>query len=286
MCCGKFRVRKIGTLWIQVFTYSIGIYIVMCMIPESGVVFSIKKLIEHALPMLTNQYWFFKYYVLLVLISPVLNRLINSLDQAEYQKMLLLLLVLFSVIPSVNVFGDTFGTAGGYSLIWFVLLYLLAAYVRMWTVPQCPFGKWYLVFCGALCLLRIAGTLLGGIFGTVSGLQCQYNSPGVVLAAICLFLWALNKPSSFAYKYRKAIHGISGLTFGVYLIHDHGAISDVLWNRWVNLRECATQPIDFAVRAVLAAAVIFICGITVEWIRLTVVHVVEKIVVGLKMERV
>lgn len=40
----------------------------------------------------------------------LLNTFINALSQAEFQKCLALLLVLFSVIPTINVFGDSFGT--------------------------------------------------------------------------------------------------------------------------------------------------------------------------------
>lgn len=45
-----------------------------------------------------------------MLLVPFLNTFINALSQAEFQKYLALLLVLFSVIPTINVFGDSFGT--------------------------------------------------------------------------------------------------------------------------------------------------------------------------------
>lgn len=70
----------------------------------------------------------------------LLNKFINALSQAEFQKCLALLLVLFSVIPTINVFGDSFGINGGYSLLWFIVLYCIAAYVRRYPLKNRKYG--------------------------------------------------------------------------------------------------------------------------------------------------
>ena len=62
LCQSDIRLKKATNLWIQVETYSIGIYLVLVFVPGSGVHFSIKQLIKHTFPLLTNQYWFFTYY--------------------------------------------------------------------------------------------------------------------------------------------------------------------------------------------------------------------------------
>lgn len=37
--------------------------------------------------------------------------------------MLIVLIAVFSLIPTLNIFGDISGTEYGYSLVWFIVLY-------------------------------------------------------------------------------------------------------------------------------------------------------------------
>ena len=222
------------------------------------------------MPLLTNQYWFFKYYVLLVLLAPFLNQWIAVLDKKQYERMLMTCAVLFSVIPSINVFGDTFGVASGYSLIWFVVLYLTAGYLRKYPLSK---GHWLLMYLGcsgAILLTRVCGTVFGGVVDTAAVLQRNYNSPLVFLASIFLFLAALTTPTSFGIKADAGIGRIAGLSFAVYLLHDHGTLSAILWNDWVNLAQCTHDAGVFIARAVCSLAAIFLCGILVEFVRHTI----------------
>lgn len=266
LCQSKPNYKRIIPLWIQVFTYSVGIYLVLCLFPSTGIQFSIRGLMEHGLPMLTNQYWFFKYYVLLLVISPFLNQLIATLERTQYKQMLLVLFILFSAIPSVNIFGDTFGASSGYSLIWFVVLYLSAGYLRKYPIKKRPWFRMYLC-CGAvICGMRVFAGVLGGVFATVSGLQRGYNAPLVWAASVFLFLCSLNGPQSYGLKMDILIKEVSGLSFAVYLLHDHGAISNLLWNEWINLAQAADSGIQFISRAGISLLLIFSCGILTEYI--------------------
>lgn len=155
LCDQVVKKRKLLSQWIQVEMYSVGIYLVLCIIPKADVAFSAKTLVRQMLPILTNQYWFFTCYILLMLLVPFLNKFINALSQAEFQKCLALLLVLFSVIPTINVFGDSFGINGGYSLLWFIVLYCIAAYVRRYPLKNRKYGLGYLLCCMALVVINI-----------------------------------------------------------------------------------------------------------------------------------
>ncbi len=272
------RLRKLLTLWLQVFLYSVGIYLVLCAFPATGTVFSLRELVRHALPLLSNQYWFFKYYVLLLLLSPLLRRLLQTLDRKTCEHTLLGLLLLFCAVPSINLYGDTFGAAGGASLIWFSVLYLMGGYLRMWPPQPKPYGWYYLLACLLLLAIRATGSALGGIFEVLSGLQCQYNSPLVVLAAICLFLQALYRPASYGCRTDRVITGAASCSFGVYLFHDHGALSGMLWRSWVALPEVAATPLPFAGRILFVLAAIMGFGLTLSWVmtsllrRLAAIH--------------
>lgn len=259
--------RRIIPLWVQVCTYSVGMYIIMCMIPSTGIQFSVRKLIEYGLPILTNQYWFFKYYVLLLLISPILNHWIRTAEKRQYEESLLLLLLMFSVLPSVNIFGDTFGTASGYSLIWFSILYLIAGYIRKYSFPTKQYFLWYLGLNMFLCMMRICGGALGGVFATFASIQSMYNSPLVVSSSVAIFLGFLGSNWNFGAKISWLLKRISRFSFAVYLFHDHGAFSSILWNEWVRLGDYVDSGMLFVGRAVNTWILIFMCGMVLETVR-------------------
>lgn len=277
---GKVTYQRIIPLWIQVFAYSVGLYLVLCLIFPADVPFSIRGLLEHCVPLLTNQYWFFKYYVLLLLIAPFLNQLIAALEQKQYERMLLMCMVLFSIIPSVNIFGDTFGAGAGYSLVWFTVLYLLAGYLRKYPMSKRHWLLMYLCCSAGTILMRICGGALGGVINGMANLQRNYNSPFVVAASVCLFLAALGGPTTYGARADAVIKKISGLSFAVYLLHDHGTVSPLLWNEWVDLGQYTHSATAFIGRAVGVWVLIFVCGILTELILNTACNIFTKKILG------
>lgn len=258
---------KVLRLWLQVFTYSVGVYLAVCLIPGTGVTFSLGELVRCALPVLSEQYWFFNCYLILILLAPFLNRLTDTMEQKEYRRMLAVLLVLFCLIPSVNLFGDSFGTAGGYSFIWFCVVYLLGRYLRRWPMKRRPYGWYFLALGTVLFLIRGGGAALGGPVEAAAELLKNYNSPIVTAGAVCLFQFALQGRESWGRRADRAISKLAGLSFGVYLIHDHDAVRAVLWHRWVRLEDVCGSLLPFLGRLTLAAAAIFLAGLAAEQIR-------------------
>ena len=57
--------------------------------------FSIKTCIKQSFPILTYEYWFIVMYILLLLISPLLNIIINNIKQEEYKTLIKLALFCF-----------------------------------------------------------------------------------------------------------------------------------------------------------------------------------------------
>ena len=276
---GTMKTQKLIMLWLQVWMYSVGVYLTLCMLPSTGVEFGFKTLIRCGLPILSNQYWFFTCYALLYLISPLLNILIQAVDKAKYQKMLGLLLVLFCAIPSVNIFGDGFGENAGYSLTWFIVLYLVAGYIRRYPISIRI--KPMLVYSGScliLCAIRLIGDVTDSIVQTAAYLQMNYNGPLVFLASVSLLLHCIASNGNFRKPMGSVVKTISPLVFGVYLLHDHRIISDIIWNDLVKLPEVANQPISLIIRITVTLVALFVCGIAVEFARSSVVNGIGKLV--------
>ena len=86
------KTNKVIKLWLQIFTYSIITFFVIVFVsPQS---FSIRALIENALPITYYKWWFVSAYFVLYLLSPYINKLLNSLDKKSYQRLLVLLFFL------------------------------------------------------------------------------------------------------------------------------------------------------------------------------------------------
>ena len=267
----NISLKKMVALWFQVWTYSVAIYLLLCAMPDVDVSFSIPALVECLCPLLSNQYWFFTCYLLLYFVSPVLNRLIDAWDQQEHQKILIALIAIFSVIPSINIWGDSFGTNRGYSLVWFSVLYLIAGYIRKYPLhlPVHP-ALVYAVPSVVLCALYSAITAWNPGIGSVQEIltnQTSYNSPLVLCASVGLLIWAQNSSLQPNARITKVITMSAALTFGVYLLHDHGAIRQVLWNDWVRLAEVSNNGAAFLLRVIIVLIGIFVCGLAAEFIR-------------------
>ena len=214
------------------------------------------------------------------LLAPTMNRLINVLDRKDYERLLALLLIVFSVIPSINIFGDSFKVNSGYSLTWFLVLYLIAGYLRKWTPQKNNFWGWgYILPCLILSVLRVLMPVIEGKISILSTLilnQTAYNAPFMVIASTSLFVWALGHKISFSDRVNRFVVKISVLAFGVYLLHDHGVFSGVLWKSVVRLGEVVQQPIVFIGRGVLTLILIFVVGISVEWTRNAIMRLFLK----------
>lgn len=278
LCQSDINYKRILPLWIQVELYSIGIYLILLFVPGANVNFSVKELIRYALPILTNQYWFFTYYVLLIVLAPMLNLFIKNVTREQLKKFLSILLIIFSIVPTFNIFNDSFGANGGYSVIWFIILYLIASYIRLHGVKQF-YGMGYVLASIFLLIVYVCGDLMKEKIGLVayfSNLIFQYNSIVVLFSSVVLFLAFLNCKSSYNNKVNKCISYIAGASFAVYLIHDNSLIRHLLWDNIVNLKRFIDSPIYFILWAIFVVVCIFVLGIMIEAVRKFVCDYVGK----------
>lgn len=274
MCKSKFNHKKIIKLWITVFTYSFGIYFLLCILPFTSTEFSIKKAITYALPFSYRQYWFVTSYLTLYIISPFINKFLSNSTKAEHKTVLAVLLGLFVIIPTL--FGDKLDTNNGYSTCWFIVLYLTSAYIRLYGLPKLHYGVFYL----SLSLVAFLSTMLSEIADNpivtfLFGYMLNYNSVVIYLAAVSLFMFFLNRNISGDNTVSKIIVKVSSLSFGVYLLHEQQEIIPIIWNKLVRLCDYQDNIIQFIGVMLASIVIIFIAGIAVEWLRSSVYNLVE-----------
>lgn len=253
MCGRTLHLKKITLLWAQTFTYSLGIYLVLCVVGAYSL--EPAKLLKAVLPIISRKYWFVSCYVFLLMWTPVLNRAVAALDRRQHLLLLIVLLGVYCVlapafywmgIDGTLISGDVTGVKNGLSTVFFIVVYILAAYLRKYR-PEPRFRRWWqnLLLYGGLCLLATAGTLLlyrlrGRLPDAIVDSEMFYakNSLPLVLAAVCFFRLFQCLPA-IKNGLAAAICRVSPLVFGVYLIHDSNLIRHLLWKNWTHLKDYA-----------------------------------------------
>lgn len=129
----KFKPSKIVKLFIQVESYSV---LILCI---SMLAFkhkpTINDLIWSIFPITGKAYWFCSVYMLLIFASPLLNILIRTYTKRQLIIIDCFMLVIFSVIPTFMPWSRDILTHGR-DIIWFMTLYQVAAYIRIYVVTD------------------------------------------------------------------------------------------------------------------------------------------------------
>ena len=234
----EFRLHRLLRLWIQVLFYSAALYGIAVLCGAES--FSGVRMVRFLLPTLTRKYWFFTAYIALVLLSPFLNRLLLALSGRQFRLLLAVLIGLFCVWPNLLAFSDLLPFGDGRGVCWFVTLYCIAAYIRLYP-PRPRRGICLAVYFGCslvtaaerfLYLRFLDGTAVSSAFGDAAShlptLFYANNSVPVLVSSVALFLFFRSVTVSRPRVQKAAAH-LGSLTFGVYLIHDHESVRKWLW---------------------------------------------------------
>ncbi len=218
------KVSKVFDLWLRMFFYSVGIFAIFTLTGLEKFVWL--DFVKSLLPPITG-WWFASCYFLLYLLHPYMNITLNSLTKSEYKRMLIIFGICWCIIPTF--LKSNFQSS---NLIWFMYLYSLAGYVRLWCEDLC--GKKYFMFALLLTVVNFAGAVLLDLLGLkfpflgrpVIALYYYANQHLLTISiAFCLFVGF----RSLRVKYSALINTIASATFGVYLIHDNAFVRRFLW---------------------------------------------------------
>lgn len=160
-------------------------------------------------------YWFLSAYVGLMLLSPFLNKLIDSITR-KHKMLIILVLLLFSFYAFWHDNGLVI--SGGYSLIWAIVMYVIGGLISKYKIKNQKGIYFYLL--GAVLLALIVYTYY--LFGdpATSWNLYKYNNIIVLTESVAIFVWV--NSWNLKYKNQKFVKVISFLgknTLMVYLLH-------------------------------------------------------------------
>ena len=263
----RFKLSKLFTLWLETVVYALLFKVVFMVAGEES--FSITSLVSCLIPITTGRYWFITIYFGMYLVSPFLNIAIKALDCKKHALLNVVLFVLMSVWSSLHPDIAGMNSGGGWGLAWFVVLYFLGAWFRLYYHPDYKalpkLLLWLLVPLATTAVLFVAKVGNIGIAVSIVLNWIRYDSVPTYLATIFFFAFFLNIRGPQGGFLHKVITFVSPLTFGVYLIHAHANVDPQIW-RITKLAQ-KTQALYFPLLQIAVVIGIFCICILIDALR-------------------
>ena len=283
----NFKLGRLLNLLCQVIFYSVLVPIVLvCLgILQLGDI-SFYQMLQYVFPTLMEQYWFVTAYVLMYLLSPFLSTAVHHMSKRKLQMVLILLLGVMSVSKSVipvQLEMDRFG----YDALWFITVYLVAAYIRLYGLPWLTGAKKSLAMygVGVVCIYGLTMVLHAicartGLLEYFVDVAFEYNHMFNLFASVALFYGFLQWKGPEG-KLADVICRLGSLSFGVYLLHEQVEVR-YLWPKWLGAArvESIGQLILYALTAVFC---VFVIGVLVDAFRMWIFKGISKILTALRL---
>lgn len=220
-----FQFKKILKFWGQLFFYSVILSLIYCIINKNQ--FSIKLIIKSFFPITFSTWWFASCYFVLYLFHPFLNKLLHNLDKKTYQYLLILAVVCWSIIPTL-----TTSQFQSNSLLWFITLYSIAGYIRIYgfnsKLKSQKYFKIFLIVTFITYMSSVIFMILGKRWHIFeSNVNYFYGQEKITILIISIMLFMTFVTLNI--NYNKWINIIASASFGVYLIHDNDLIRPFIW---------------------------------------------------------
>lgn len=317
-----FRCKRVISLVLQVMFYTCLLPILLVVtgiLPVGEITFY--NILQCIFPTNMLHYWFVSAYVLMFLFTPVLNAAVHGMGKKQLQMAIVILLIMESlsktVIP-VRLELDNLG----YDAYWFMVVYLIAAYIRLYGIPflerkDKKGDRAVLSYIGAclgmyaLTMLIRGAYLLTGQFENFIESAYGYNHLLTIGAAVALFYVFKNREERMQAEYAGTGKGkqalakeaetekqnaadargnllgficrIAPCSFGVYLLHEQVNIR-YLWPFWLGADRCDTA-FSLLWHWVAAILTVMVIGLTVDYIRSLLFKGVGKLLAGGKLDR-
>ena len=214
----KFKFERVLRIIIETVFYTFSITLILFLFNKA----SIEDLCKSILPFAPTKfsYWFVNKYVALILLSPFIQKVCTSITKKQYQILLGSLLLLSSTLFLIFPFGELFGN--GFSLIWFITLFITSGYIRLHYNGGVKCTTWGFGIIAFLIVYNLCAIYLKGY------INLEYNSIITYILALCTFMWFKEIKISNNGIIGKITAFIAPHVFAAYLIHEQGLLRNLL----------------------------------------------------------
>lgn len=217
-------------------------------------------------------YWFVFSYILLYLFTPALNAFTEQTDERGLRNFLLLYFVF--CIPFSFCLNDL---SRGFSAVWFMGLYLLGRYVRLYLAPLLAnVGKWHFFWIWLALVVGMTAAYWAHIYfrnpilPNLPSFMTAYTNPLTVVCAVSMLLFFDRLRLSNAF-----INWLAAGSFTVYLVHQQAFVRPYFFKyfRWLNAE---TGGIAFFFAAAGSVLLIYLLSACFDQVRLLAWRGVSK----------
>ena len=269
MCTSNITQKKFIKLLGERYFYTIAIW---CLFFFTGYeAFSVKGFLKMLFPFFTVADNFTGCFLLFYLLIPFLNKLIHTLTEKEHLLLMAWCIGVYVILPSFVKAKVAFNY-----ITWFSILYIIAAYIRLYPKDWFNDTRTTGLMAGASLLLSWTSVIVLAILSRVVGKEvgiCYFfvadsNKILAFATGISTFLFFKN----LKIGYSGIINKIAASTFGVLLIH---ANSDTM-RQWLWKDICnnvgAYQESCVIVHAIVSVTVIYTVCTLVDMIRIRLIE--------------
>ena len=243
--------RKPIGLLLYVVAYNVLFYGINVFVLQEP--FSLRSLIFSFIP----RNWYIVLYVVLMLLSPYINIMIQSLNKKSCLVLLGIMFLVFSVWPTaLEVLSGNIdittegmhtialnGSSNGYSIVNFVMLYIIGAGISKFNLFNASIKVDILGYLLCSLMICIQQVLMGGGW--------SYANPIVIVSCVCFF----NIFRNIQLKSR-CVNTLSKASLGVFLLHTQYVVCNTIWSM------CGIEKACRANTLYLAIHMFFVCCIT------------------------
>ena len=255
----KPTVKGFANLLFQLVFYNLLVY--FCFLAFGIIQFDLEGFVRHFNIL---YFWFIRCYIALYLISPILNKFIEHSSKELSGR----IVIIFAALDVVLGWGlDCLQFDGGYSLLHFMVIYLIARYIHVHGVRLLSYDKkWdlsiYLLISIATPVLIIVSYYLLPAVWHHSGRLFLYNSPFVMVASVCLCLFF----AKLKFQSR-VVNFVGASAFAVFLIHGDALISENLLPEFCSKMFHNYDVFSFSAIITVSIIILFLVSIFVDQIR-------------------
>lgn len=227
------------------------------------------KWVVKSIPFFGRAYDFLSGYLVMYMLSPVLNNMLNSSTRKQIALLAFGAFFVFSLMTPITS-SAYLKINGGYSCFWFICLYLMTAYLKEYHRKLNRSERFSL-----LSLYFIMGAI--AVFFTLHKLpilgSLAYNNVMVTIAAFSIFLFFKDIKINNVYANR-IIKFLAPMTLGVFLIHDHNLMEQYYLT--LNLSSMFTGKMHLYIIGfpVILIIIYLICSV-LEYIRIKMFDLVK-----------
>lgn len=264
-----FKIEKIEKVWLHTVFYTLILTLVFYIFDTNN--FSIKNIISSIFVIRNRYYWFITNYIALIALAPFISEGISFFTKKKYQILLIILCLINLDIFGVP-YGSIYDAGSGYTLSWFIFLFLVAGYIRLYN--PCHKMKQdlrlYIISFLAIAIVTIVKICIrsNSTNDIVFAYMIHYNGLSFFMS---IFFFLLFKNGTFRSIIWEPFIKVAPYTLGVYLLHEFPPIRHLLWG----ILYAPSQYIDkiYMIPMMIGVClIIFIIGIIIDYVRSWIVE--------------